>query len=280
MSIATWKPNLRWTLGRAPGFLGIDLNKRIVDLPAAYRAEVIPPRHRNPKPAMFRENVTVAALAALRGRFRLDLFRNMRKMPELNALVEQTLELVNLTGRVDTPVSDLAYGEKRRLEIGLGGKDVVEDEVTGRRTVFLEEVGEVLGIAADKLDQRPAGRAQLGLRARPGTNLRDDRVSACRNLGIANARGFLRQNRRGSSDTGREHSGGESLRMRDGIIPVATLEDAWETRLPPAHRLRLGSELAGALRLAPVKRVGEALLDRAERLDEFELLALRTLAVD
>jgi len=60
LSIATWKPNLRWTLGRAPGFLGIDLNKRIVDLPAAYRAEVIPPRHRNPKPAMFRENVTVA----------------------------------------------------------------------------------------------------------------------------------------------------------------------------------------------------------------------------
>jgi len=66
-----------------------------------------------------RENVTVAALAALRGRFKLDLFRNMRKMPELNELVEQTLELVHLTSRVDTQVSDLAYGEKRRLEIGL-----------------------------------------------------------------------------------------------------------------------------------------------------------------
>ncbi len=66
-----------------------------------------------------RENVTVAALAALRGRFRLDLFRNMKKMPELNELVEQTLELIRLTSRVDTPVSDLAYGEKRRLEIGL-----------------------------------------------------------------------------------------------------------------------------------------------------------------
>jgi branched-chain amino acid transport system permease protein len=66
-----------------------------------------------------RENITVAALAALRGRFKLDLFRNMNKMPELNELVEQTLELVHLTGRVDTPVSDLAYGEKRRLEIGL-----------------------------------------------------------------------------------------------------------------------------------------------------------------
>ena len=30
-----------------------------------------------------------------------------------------TLALVNLTRRADTPVSELAYGEKRRLEIGL-----------------------------------------------------------------------------------------------------------------------------------------------------------------
>jgi branched-chain amino acid transport system permease protein len=66
-----------------------------------------------------RENVTVAALAEQRGRFKLDLFRNMKRMPELNEQVERTLELVNLTSRVDTPVSDLAYGEKRRLEIGL-----------------------------------------------------------------------------------------------------------------------------------------------------------------
>jgi branched-chain amino acid transport system permease protein len=66
-----------------------------------------------------RENVTVAALAELRGRFKLDLFSNMNKMPELKEQVEHTLELVNLIGRVDTPVSDLAYGEKRRLEIGL-----------------------------------------------------------------------------------------------------------------------------------------------------------------
>jgi branched-chain amino acid transport system permease protein len=66
-----------------------------------------------------RENVTVAALAEQRGRFRLDLFRNIKKMPELNDQVERTLELVNLASRVDTPVSDLAYGEKRRLEIGL-----------------------------------------------------------------------------------------------------------------------------------------------------------------
>ena len=33
--------------------------------------------------------------------------------------VEHTLELVNLSGRADASVSQLAYGEKRRLEIGL-----------------------------------------------------------------------------------------------------------------------------------------------------------------
>src|SRR6202000_3037303 len=66
-----------------------------------------------------RENVVIAALAKLRGKFRLDLFRSLDSFPELNALVARTLELVNLTARPDTPVSELAYGEKRRLEIGL-----------------------------------------------------------------------------------------------------------------------------------------------------------------
>jgi branched-chain amino acid transport system permease protein len=33
--------------------------------------------------------------------------------------VEHTLDLVNLSSRLDTPVAQLAYGEKRRLEIGL-----------------------------------------------------------------------------------------------------------------------------------------------------------------
>src|ERR1019366_1147 len=66
-----------------------------------------------------RENVVIAALAELRGKFRLDLFRSMDKILGLNEQVERTLELVNLTSRPDTPVSELAYGEKRRLEIGL-----------------------------------------------------------------------------------------------------------------------------------------------------------------
>jgi branched-chain amino acid transport system permease protein len=66
-----------------------------------------------------RENLTIAALAELRGKFRLDLFGRLSKIRGLEEQVEHTLQLVNLTSRTDTAVSQLAYGEKRRLEIGL-----------------------------------------------------------------------------------------------------------------------------------------------------------------
>ena len=66
-----------------------------------------------------RENITIAALAERRGRFRLDLLRRIDRVPGLAAQVEQTLGVVGLTARADVPVSELAYGEKRRLEIAL-----------------------------------------------------------------------------------------------------------------------------------------------------------------
>ena len=66
-----------------------------------------------------RENLTVAALATLRGKFRLDLLRQLAKIPGLNEQVEHTLELVDLTAHHRRPVSALPYGEKRRLEVGL-----------------------------------------------------------------------------------------------------------------------------------------------------------------
>jgi branched-chain amino acid transport system permease protein len=66
-----------------------------------------------------RQNLTVAVLADLRGKFKLDLFRDPESIPGLKEQVEHTMELVRLSGRPDTKVSDLAYGEKRRLEIGL-----------------------------------------------------------------------------------------------------------------------------------------------------------------
>jgi branched-chain amino acid transport system permease protein len=66
-----------------------------------------------------RENVIIAALAEKRGPFRLDLLRSMDSVSFLKERVEQTLALVHLTQRADVPVAELAYGEKRRLEIGL-----------------------------------------------------------------------------------------------------------------------------------------------------------------
>jgi branched-chain amino acid transport system ATP-binding protein/branched-chain amino acid transport system permease protein len=66
-----------------------------------------------------RENLVISALAELRGKFRLDLLRRLPKIPGLAEQVEHTLELVDLAGRADVAVAALAYGEKRRLEVGL-----------------------------------------------------------------------------------------------------------------------------------------------------------------
>jgi branched-chain amino acid transport system permease protein len=66
-----------------------------------------------------RENLVIPTLAERRGRFRLDLLRSLWAVKGVRAGVDQTLELVDLKHRADTPVNQLAYGEKRRLEIGL-----------------------------------------------------------------------------------------------------------------------------------------------------------------
>ena len=66
-----------------------------------------------------RENIVIAALAERRGTFSLDLLRRIDRVPGLAEQVESTLGLVGLTARAGVPVAELAYGEKRRLEIGL-----------------------------------------------------------------------------------------------------------------------------------------------------------------
>jgi branched-chain amino acid transport system permease protein len=66
-----------------------------------------------------RENIVVAALSEKRGPFRLDFLRGIGSVRGLRERVDETLELVQLTERASSPVSELAYGEKRRLEIGL-----------------------------------------------------------------------------------------------------------------------------------------------------------------
>jgi len=66
-----------------------------------------------------RENLIIAALAERRGKFRLDMLPDLAGIRGLQERVEQTLGLVNLAEHPDRPVSQLAYGEKRRLEVGL-----------------------------------------------------------------------------------------------------------------------------------------------------------------
>ncbi len=65
------------------------------------------------------ENVLIPALAARRGPFRADIFRSVRRVDGLQALVERTLEAVGLAERAPFRAQDLSYGEKRRLEIGI-----------------------------------------------------------------------------------------------------------------------------------------------------------------
>ena len=66
-----------------------------------------------------RENLRVAGLARARGRFRLDLLRPGAGRPEVEAQIEALLGVLDLGERAETPASVLAYGEKRRLEIGM-----------------------------------------------------------------------------------------------------------------------------------------------------------------
>ena len=66
-----------------------------------------------------RENLTIAVLAERRGPFRLDIFSSLSSVPGLTERVAQMLALVHLAERADLAVGELAYGEKRRLEIGL-----------------------------------------------------------------------------------------------------------------------------------------------------------------
>ncbi|KAF1857680.1 hypothetical protein Lal_00014198 [Lupinus albus] len=65
------------------------------------------------------DNLRVAALARARGGFRLDLLAPADGRPEVEAQVATLMDLLDLGERAGTPASVLAYGEKRRLEIGM-----------------------------------------------------------------------------------------------------------------------------------------------------------------
>jgi branched-chain amino acid transport system permease protein len=66
-----------------------------------------------------RKNLRIAALARRRGPLRFDLLRRADSLPDVEEQIDSVLSLLGLVERADTPAHILAYGEKRRLEIGM-----------------------------------------------------------------------------------------------------------------------------------------------------------------
>ena len=65
-----------------------------------------------------RQNVMIPVLARQRGRYRSDMFRKLHS-DKLDEQVNAAIDMVDLGKHADILVSELSYGEKRRLEIGL-----------------------------------------------------------------------------------------------------------------------------------------------------------------
>jgi branched-chain amino acid transport system permease protein len=66
-----------------------------------------------------RENMLIPILARERGVFRMDFLRSLAHMAKPAEQADAAIHLVDLGKVADTRVSELSYGEKRRLEIGL-----------------------------------------------------------------------------------------------------------------------------------------------------------------
>jgi branched-chain amino acid transport system ATP-binding protein/branched-chain amino acid transport system permease protein len=79
-----------------------------------------------------RENLRIAALARWRGPFRLDVLRRADSIAEVERQIDGALATMDLGDRASVPSHILAYGEKRRLEIGMA-------LATGPHVLLLDE---------------------------------------------------------------------------------------------------------------------------------------------
>ena len=66
-----------------------------------------------------RQNLRIAALGRHRGALRYDVFRAADSIPAVEELIAGLIDELGLTASADLPVDTLAYGEKRRIELGL-----------------------------------------------------------------------------------------------------------------------------------------------------------------
>jgi branched-chain amino acid transport system permease protein len=98
---------------------GVDVGR--ADVTAAYQAGLSKSYQINQlfPQLTVRANLRIGALGRERGRLRLDIFRAIEGFPHVEAVVDALLEELDLTATADTIVGTLAYGEKRRLELGL-----------------------------------------------------------------------------------------------------------------------------------------------------------------
>jgi len=66
-----------------------------------------------------RDNLRIPVLARAYGKFHPFMLRAVTRDAAVNAGIEEAASSVQLRDRLDVPAAELAYGEKRRLEIGL-----------------------------------------------------------------------------------------------------------------------------------------------------------------
>jgi branched-chain amino acid transport system permease protein len=79
-----------------------------------------------------RQNILMSVLGQMRGSFRFDALASLDGGSGYGEQVEAAMELVELSHKADTPVHELSYGEKRRVEIGLA-------LATGANVLLLDE---------------------------------------------------------------------------------------------------------------------------------------------
>jgi branched-chain amino acid transport system permease protein len=66
-----------------------------------------------------RDNIRISTLARRYGKFHPSMLRDVKHDADIGRATDEAIEAVRLGDRADAPASELAYGEKRRLEIGL-----------------------------------------------------------------------------------------------------------------------------------------------------------------
>ena len=101
------------------------------------------------------ENVEIAVLAHVRGRFRIDCFRSLNSDPSRRARAEQILDKLGLLPFADHPTAEMSYGEKRRLEIAIALANdpkllFMDEPLAGMSPVERAEAVQLIGALASE----------------------------------------------------------------------------------------------------------------------------------